>query len=98
MVFGQTNNTMYLTSEVKKGFAKKHGKSDKDTGSAEVQIDLFTHRINHLTGHLQRLKKDVATQRALLNLVAKRKHLLDYMRNTSLDKDRALLKTLDIRK
>src|SRR5579872_1963416 len=57
---------MYLTSEIKKGFAKTHGKSDKDTGSAEVQIALFTHRINHLTGHLQRLKKDAATQRSLL--------------------------------
>lgn len=98
MVFGQKTKTMYLTSEVKKGFAKKHGKSDKDSGSPEVQIALFTHRINHLTGHLQRLKKDAATQRALLNLVAKRKHLLDYMRKTKLEKYRALLKTLDIRK
>ena len=89
---------MYLTSEVKKGFAKKHGKSEKDSGSAEVQVALFTHRINHLTGHLQRLKKDVATQRALLNLVSKRKHLLDYLKNTNLEKYRALLKTLEIRK
>ena len=89
---------MYLTSEVKKGFAKTHGKSDKDTGSPEVQIALFTHRINHLTGHLQRLKKDVATQRALLTLVSKRKHLLDYMKRTNLEKYRGLLKTLEIRK
>ena len=89
---------MYLTSEIKKGFAKTHGKSDKDSGSAEVQIALFTHRINHLTGHLQRLKKDAATQRALLNLVSKRKHLLDYMKRTNLEKYRALLKTLEIRK
>jgi len=60
MVSGKTNtHTMYLTSEIKKGFAKKHGKSEKDSGSSEVQIALFTHRINHLTGHLQRLKKDV---------------------------------------
>jgi len=98
MVFRKTHKTMYLTSEIKKGFAKQHGKSDKDTGSSEVQIALFTHRINHLTGHLQRLRKDVATQKSLLNLVAKRKHLLDYMRNTNLEKYRALLKTLDIRK
>ena len=89
---------MYLTSEVKKNFSTKHGKSAKDTGSPEVQIALFTHRINHLTGHLQRLKKDVATQKALLSLVAKRKRLLNYMKNTSLDKYRALLTTLDIRK
>ncbi len=87
-----------VTKELKKGFAKTHGKSDKDSGSAEVQIALFTHRINHLTEHLNRLKKDRATQRSLLLLVSKRKHLLDYMKNTNLDKYRALLKTLDIRK
>ena len=89
---------MALTKELKKEFAKKHGKSDKDSGSPEVQIALFTYRINHLTEHLQRLKKDVATQRALLSLVSKRKHLLDYLRNTNLEKYRALLKTLEIRK
>lgn len=89
---------MSVTKEQKKEFAKKHGKSDKDSGSAEVQIALFTHRINHLTGHLQRLKKDKATQRSLLLLVSKRKHLLDYMKRTNLDKYRALLKTLEIRK
>ena len=87
-----------VTKELKKEFAKTHGKSDKDSGSAEVQIALFTHRINHLTGHLQRLKKDKATQRSLLLLVSKRKHLLDYMKHTNLDKYRALLKTLEIRK
>ena len=89
---------MSLTKELKKDYAKKHGKSDKDSGSPEVQIALFTHRINHLTGHLQRLKKDVATQRALLMLVSKRKHLLDYLKRTELEKYRSLLKTLEIRK
>ena len=89
---------MSLTKELKKDFAKKHGKSDKDSGSPEVQIALFTHRINHLTEHLQRLKKDAATQRALLMLVSKRKHLLDYLKRTELEKYRALLKTLEIRK
>jgi len=98
MALRQNKQTMYLTPEVKKGFAKKHGKSDKDSGSAEVQIALFTHRINHLTGHLQRLKKDKATQRSLLLLVSKRKHLLDYMKRTNLEKYRTLLKTLEIRK
>ena len=89
---------MSLTKELKKDFAKKHGKSDKDSGSPEVQIALFTHRINHLTEHLQHLKKDAATQRALLMLVSKRKHLLDYLKRTELEKYRALLKTLEIRK
>ena len=98
MASEQQNNQMPVSKELKKEFAKKHGKSDKDSGSPEVQIALFTHRINHLTEHLNRLKKDRATQRSLLLLVSKRKHLLDYMRNTNLDKYRALLKTLDIRK
>ena len=89
---------MSLTKELKKDLAKKHGKSDKDSGAAEVQIAAFTHRINHLTGHLDRLKKDKATQRSLLLLVSKRKRLLDYMKRTNLDKYRALFKTLEIRK
>ena len=89
---------MSLTKENKKELAKTHGKSEKDSGSAEVQIAMFTHRINHLTEHLQRLKKDKATQRTLLLLVSKRKHLLDYLKRTKLEKYRALLKTLDIRK
>ena len=89
---------MQLTSEIKKDYAKKHGKSAKDSGSSEVQVAIFTHRINHLTEHLQIKKKDVATQRALLTLVAKRKHLLDYLKRTNLTKYRALLKTLEIRK
>ena len=49
---------MYLTSEVKKDIFKKHGGSDKNTGSAESQVALFTHRIDHLTGHLKSNKKD----------------------------------------
>ncbi|MFH1004582.1 MAG: 30S ribosomal protein S15 [Bacteroidota bacterium] len=89
---------MQLTSEIKKDYAKKHGKSEKDSGSPEVQIAIFTHRIIHLTEHLQSKKKDVATQRALLMLVSKRKHLLDYLKHSDINKYRALIKTLDIRK
>ena len=68
---------MYLTSDVKKKIFKKNGGSEKNTGSAESQIALFTHRIEHLTAHLQVRKKDFNTQRALLNLVGKRRALLD---------------------
>ncbi|HEY4797932.1 MAG TPA: 30S ribosomal protein S15 [Bacteroidia bacterium] len=89
---------MGLTSASKKELAKKHGKSEKDSGSPEVQVAIFTQRINDLTDHLQRLKKDKATQRSLLLLVSKRKHLLDYLKRNNLEKYRALLKTLDIRK
>lgn len=77
---------------------KKHGKSEKDTGTPEVQIAMFTHRINHLTEHLNRLKKDKATQRSLLLLVSKRKHLLDYLKRTNIERYRAVLKNLEIRK
>ena len=89
---------MRLTSELKKDYAKKHGKSEQDSGSSEVQIAIFTHRITHLTGHLQSKKKDVATQRALLTLVSKRKRLLNYLKRSDINKYRALIKALDIRK
>lgn len=48
----------YLTSDIKKEIFKKHGKSEKDTGSPEGQIALFTHRISHLTSHLKQKPKD----------------------------------------
>ena len=89
---------MYLTSEVKKDIFKKHGGTDKNTGSAESQVALFTHRIDHLTGHLKNNKKDFGTQRALLNLVGKRRALLDYLKNTDIMRYRAVIKELDIRK
>ena len=89
---------MYLTAEIKQDIFKKHGKSEKDTGSAEGQIALFTHRINHLTEHLKAKKKDVNTQRSLINLVGKRKSLLDYLKKNDIERYRAVLKKLDIRK
>ncbi len=89
---------MYLTSEVKKDIFKKHGGSDKNTGSAESQVALFTHRIDHLTSHLKSNKKDFGTQRALLNLVGKRRAMLDYLKNTDIMRYRAVIKVLDIRK
>lgn len=89
---------MILTAQAKKEIFKKHGGSEKNTGSPESQIALFTNRIEHLSGHLQSHKKDFGTQRALLNLVGKRRALLDYLKRTDLEKYRALIKTLDIRK
>lgn len=89
---------MYLTSEVKKGFFKTHGGSEKNTGSTEAQVALFTHRIAHLTKHLQENKKDYNTQRSLINLVGKRRSLLDYLKKKDIMKYRALVKTLDLRK
>lgn len=89
---------MYLTKEVKAEIFKKHGGAESNTGSAEGQIALFTHRINHLTEHLKRNRKDFNTERALVKLVGKRRSLLDYLKNTDIVRYRAILKELNIRK
>ncbi len=89
---------MYLTAETKKKIYKEYGGSEKNTGSTEGQIAVFTQRINYLTKHLQQNSKDTGTQRSLVNLVGKRKRLLEYLKNTEIEKYRALLKKLDIRR
>ncbi|UPT68126.1 MAG: 30S ribosomal protein S15 [Sphingobacteriales bacterium JAD_PAG50586_3] len=89
---------MYLTSEVKKEIFKLHGETETNTGSSEGQIALFTHRINHLTEHLKANRKDFNTQRSLINLVGKRRRLLDYLKNGEIERYRAIIKTLGIRK
>ncbi len=89
---------MYLTPETKKEIFKKHGKSSNDTGSTESQIALFTHRITHLTEHLKTNKKDKVTQRSLVLLVGKRRRLLNYLKNKDIERYRALIKKLGIRK
>ena len=89
---------MYLTSEIKKDIFKKHGKSEKDTGSAEGQVALFSHRIDHLTAHLKKNKKDFGTQRSLINLVGKRRSMLDYIKANDIERYRAIIKVLDLRK
>lgn len=89
---------MYLSKEVKADIFKKYGGNEKNTGSTEGQIALFTHRINHLTEHLKRNKKDFNTERSLVRLVGKRRSLLDYMIKNDIVKYRELIKELNIRK
>jgi len=89
---------MYLTSEKKKDFFKEFGKSEFDTGSPEGQIALFTHRISHLTNHLKINKKDLGTQKALVDMVSKRRSLLDYLKKIEIDRYRTIIKKLSIRK
>ena len=89
---------MYLSAEKKKEIFKEYGKSETDTGSTESQIALFTTRINHLTEHLKTKKKDYSTQRALLKLVGKRRSLLDYLKDRDIEKYRATIKALNLRK
>jgi small subunit ribosomal protein S15 len=89
---------MYLTKDVKSGIFKQYGGSEINTGSTEGQIALFTHRINHLTGHLKKNQKDFNTERSLVKLVGKRRSLLDYLKKKDIEKYRELIKELNIRK
>ncbi len=89
---------MYLTPEKKIEIFAKHGKNEKDTGSAEGQVALFTYRINHLTEHLKQNKKDHSTRKALLKLVGKRRSLLDYLKQKDIERYRSIIKELKLRK
>ncbi len=89
---------MYLTSEIKKNIFTTYGGNEADTGSPESQIALFTHRISHLTNHLKENKKDKNTQRSLILLVGKRRKLLNYLKNNEIDRYRAIIKKLNLRK
>ncbi len=89
---------MYLTAETKKDIFKKHNTSETDTGSAEGQIALFSQRVDYLTGHLEKNKKDLVTQRSLVLLVGKRKRLLDYLKRKNIERYREIIKKLNIRK
>ncbi|GGW72692.1 30S ribosomal protein S15 [Winogradskyella epiphytica] len=89
---------MYLTKEKKEEIFEKYGKGKNDTGSAEGQIALFTHRINHLTEHLKNNRKDYNTERALVMLVGKRRSLLDYLTKKDILRYRAIIKELGLRK
>ena len=91
---------MYLSTEIKQNLFKAHGfvKTQADTGSPESQIALFSHRINHLTAHLKENNKVFATQQGLMKLVGKRKKLLNYLQNTNIERYRAILTELSLRK
>lgn len=91
---------MYLTSEKKQELFQNHGrlKSAIDTGSPESQIALFTHRIQHLTEHLKSNKKDHSSRLGLLKLVGKRRSLLDYLHKKDIERYRAIIAELGIRK
>ena len=89
---------MYLTKEIKEEIFTKHGEDAKDTGSAEGQNALFTHRINHLTEHLKQNRKDFNTERSLVKLVGKRRSLLDYLMKKDILRYRAIVKELGLRK
>lgn len=89
---------MYLTKEKKQEIFAEYGKSANDTGSAEGQIALFTYRIQHLTELMKQHKKDQVSERALVMLVGKRRKMLDYLKETDIERYRAIVKKLGLRK
>lgn len=89
---------MYLDSAKKTELFAKYGKGGTDTGSPESQIALFSFRIAHLTEHLKQNKKDYSTQRALKMLIGKRRRMLDYLIKVDIERYRAIIKELGIRK
>ena len=89
---------MTTTSKDRKlELVKEFGKSEKNTGSAPVQIALLSERITHLTEHLKGHKKDFHSRRGLLMMVSKRNKLLKYLQNNDIEQYRALTEKLGLR-
>ena len=89
---------MPLAQDVKKQIVAEYGASETDTGSAEVQIALLSRRISDLTEHLKTHKHDHHSRRGLLQMVGRRRRLLDYLRNEDIERYRALIAKLGLRR
>ncbi len=89
---------MVLTPERKQKVIDQYRTHDADTGSPEVQIALLSERIGYLTEHFKTHKKDHASRRGLLKLVGQRRRLLDYLKGKEIERYRALIERLGIRK
>lgn len=89
---------MALRKEEKAELSKQVARNEKDTGSPEVQIAIFTEKIKRLTEHLKGHKKDDHSRRGLLKMVSKRRRLLDYLAKKNKESYEAVIKTLGLRK
>lgn len=89
---------MALTKERKQELIKKFGQSENDSGTAEVQVAILTERINDLNDHFSEHTKDHASRRGLMKMVGKRRRLLDYLIKKDINRYRAIIKELNIRK
>lgn len=87
---------MTLTHKQKEKVTSEVKRHDKDTGSPEYQIAVFTEQIKKLTAHLKKNKKDFHSRRGLLKMVAKRKKLLTYLEKTNAKAHKELVKTLGL--
>ncbi len=89
---------MYLDAAKKQEIFETYGTSKTDTGSTEGQIALFSYRISHLTEHLKVNRKDYSTERSLTMMVGKRRRLLDYLKSKDIERYRAIIKKLGLRR
>ena len=89
---------MYLDDAKKQEIFGKYGKSNTDTESVESQVALFSYRIARLTEHMKLNRKDYSTERALTMLVGKRRSLLNYLKDRDINRYRAIVKELGLRK
>lgn len=89
---------MPLTKEKKSGIFSNFAGNEKNTGSIEGQIALLTERISQISSHLQQNKKDFSTHRGLMQLVGKRRRLLNYLQKHNLTSYRELIEKLGLRK
>lgn len=89
---------MALDSTGKVDIVAQHRRGETDTGSPEVQVAIFTRRIAELTDHLKTHKQDHSSRRGLLRLVGKRKRLLEYLRKEDVQRYRALIESLGLRR
>ena len=89
---------MSLTTEAKAQIVEKYQRFAGDTGSSEVQVALLSNRISYLTNHLKEHPKDVHSRRGLLQLVSKRRKLLDYVKRTNVELYKKLLQELGLRR
>ena len=87
-----------MDKTLKQEIIKKYAVHEGDTGSPEVQIALLTERINHLNEHLKTHQKDHHSRRGLLKMVGQRRGLLAYLKKTDIERYRALIEKLGIRK
>lgn len=89
---------MSLSGEKKQALIEKFRLHENDTGSPEVQIAILTERINHLTEHLRFHKKDHHSRRGLLKMVGQRRGLLNYLKNTEVERYRHMIEVLGLRR
>ena len=89
---------MSITPERKQALITEHSRVQGDTGSPEVQVALLSHRIAHLTEHLKQHKHDHHTRRGLLLLVGRRRRLLNYMQKQDINRYRAIIERLGLRR